>query len=70
VDLPAVPRTALRREGETVRAFVVKDGKVEERVVEPAATLGERIAVRAGLAVGDRVVVQATASVADGITVR
>ena len=70
VELPAIPRAALRKDGETVRAFVVKDGKLEERVVEPAATLGDRVALRAGLAVGDRVVADATAKVSDGVAVR
>jgi membrane fusion protein, multidrug efflux system len=70
VQLPELPRTALRKEGETVRAFVVKHGKVEERVVELAAAHGDRVAVRAGLAAGDRVVAQATANVSDGMAVR
>ena len=69
VQLAAVPRAALRKDGETMRAFVVRDGRVEERVVEAATTLGARVAVRAGLVTGDRVVAQA-ANVSDGTAVR
>jgi membrane fusion protein (multidrug efflux system) len=70
VQLPAVPRTALREDGQTSRAFVVKDGRVEERVVERAATLGDRVAIRAGLTAGDRVLAQVTPNVSDGMAVR
>jgi membrane fusion protein (multidrug efflux system) len=68
--LPVVPRSALREEGETLRAFVVKDGRVEERVLQPGPTLGDRIAIRGGITAGDRLVATPTATVSDGTAVR
>lgn len=68
--LPVVPRSALRDDGETVRAFVVKDGRIEERVVQPGAALGDRTAIRAGVAAGEQLVVQPASTISDGMAVR
>ncbi len=64
--LKVVPKTALRKDGETLRAFVVVDKHLEERVVQPGPTDGDRIAVLSGLASGKRVVAQPTDKTVDG----
>lgn len=69
LELPAVPKTALRREGSTVRAFVVKSGRLEERLVQPGAELDQQISVKAGLIAGDRVVAVLAPNVKDGVRV-
>lgn len=69
VSLPTVPREAIRQDGESARAFVVKDGKLEERVLQLGSALGERVTVKSGLAVGERVAARAGADLADGLAV-
>ena len=64
-----VPQTALWKSGETVHAFVIKHGNLEERVVHVARELGGRAAVKAGIAAGDRVVSQASQQLKDGLAV-
>jgi len=63
-----VPKSALRADGDTLRAFIVKDGRAEERVVHQERELGERAVLGAGVAAGERVVVQA-AGLEDGVAV-
>ena len=63
-----VPKSALRADGDTLRAFVVKDGRAEERVVHQEREQGERAVLGAGIAAGERVVVQA-AGLKDGVAV-
>jgi membrane fusion protein, multidrug efflux system len=63
-----VPTSALRFDGDTLRAFIVKDGRAEERVVHQEREQGERAVLGAGIAAGERVVVQA-AGLKDGVTV-
>ncbi|MFO0724460.1 MAG: efflux RND transporter periplasmic adaptor subunit [Myxococcota bacterium] len=69
VELPAVPKTALKKEGSTTRAFVVRNGHAEERLVQPGAELADQIAVKAGLESGDRIVAVLSPNVKDGIRV-
>jgi membrane fusion protein (multidrug efflux system) len=64
-----VPQTALWKSGETVRAFVIKNGHLEERVVHVARELGGRAAVKAGIAAGDRIVSDASKQLKDGLAV-
>ena len=64
-----VPQTALRKSEETVRAFVIKDGHLEERVVHVVRDLGSRAAVKAGIAAGERIVRDASKQLKDGLAV-
>lgn len=71
-----VPVSAVRAGSEisSDRVFVVKNGRVEERLVSLGGHEGtgrdEIVAVRSGLAAGERVVVPATAELRDGLAVK
>jgi RND family efflux transporter MFP subunit len=67
--LPTVLRSALRKDGDTLRAFVVTGKKLEERIVQPGPEEGERVAILSGLAAGERVVAQPTDQIVDGLDV-
>ena len=64
-----VPRAAIRTEGETSVAFIVRGDVVERRAVQPGGTDGDRVEVRAGLQPGDRVVLNPPADLTDGAKV-
>jgi membrane fusion protein (multidrug efflux system) len=64
-----VPQTVLWKSGETVRAFVIKNGHLEERVVHVARELGSRSALKAGIAAGERIVRDASKQLKDGLAV-
>jgi membrane fusion protein (multidrug efflux system) len=64
-----VPQTALWKSGETVRAFVIKNGHLEERVVHVARELGGLAAIKAGIAAGERIVRDASKQLKDGLAV-
>jgi hypothetical protein len=64
-----VPQTVLWKSGETVRAFVIKNGHLEERVVHVARELGNRSALTAGIAAGERIVRDASKQLKDGLAV-
>jgi RND family efflux transporter MFP subunit len=64
-----VPQTALRKSGETVRVFVIKNRRLEERVVHVARESDGRAAVKAGIAAGDRIVSDASKQLKDGLAV-
>jgi membrane fusion protein (multidrug efflux system) len=68
-SMVVVPQTALWKSGETMRAFVIKNGHLEERVVHVARELGGRAAVKAGIAAGDRIVSDASKQLKDGLAV-
>ena len=72
VTKPVVPKAALRTDERagTDRLFVVKDGRVEERLVETGTTQGDRVAIETGVAAGERVVLSPAAEVRDGIRVQ
>jgi multidrug efflux pump subunit AcrA (membrane-fusion protein) len=61
-----MPRTALRRDGESDVVFVVTDDKVERRAITVGMPQGERIEVMSGLSSGERVVVAGPETLADG----
>jgi RND family efflux transporter MFP subunit len=65
-----VPRSALRAEGSSTRLFAVKDGRIEERIVQPGLEREGYVAVLDGLDAGERVVIRLTEQVRDGVTVR
>ena len=61
-----VPRTAIRADGGTSYAMVVRDASVERRAIQVGGTDGDRVEVTAGLAAGERVVVSPPADLRDG----
>jgi membrane fusion protein (multidrug efflux system) len=68
--LVVVPRSAVRQEGGQSRVFVVKDGQLEERLVQLSETASpERAGVLRGVQPGERVVAQARAELKDGARV-
>jgi membrane fusion protein, multidrug efflux system len=64
-----VPRSALWKSGETLRAFVIKDGHLEERVVHVGRDLEGRTILKAGVAAGERIVREASGQLKDGLAV-
>ncbi|HET9956211.1 MAG TPA: efflux RND transporter periplasmic adaptor subunit [Polyangiaceae bacterium] len=65
-ELSVVPKESVRGAGAAARVFVVKDGRVEERVVLAAEPRGNDVPVISGLDVGERVVTSPSAEVVDG----
>jgi HlyD family secretion protein len=63
------PKTALRTDGATTVAFVVRGDVVERRAVQTGGTDGDRVEIRAGLSAGDRVVISPSAELKDGAKV-
>jgi hypothetical protein len=67
----AIPRAAVRKDGDRDIVFVVHaDGKVERRAIGLAAGTGDDAVVTSGLAAGERVVVEGPADLKDGAAVR
>ena len=64
-----VPSSALRKDGDTVRAFVVKDRHLEERIVHISRELGDRAAIKTGIVDGERLVKNVTDALRDGLEV-
>jgi membrane fusion protein (multidrug efflux system) len=64
-----VPRTALWKSGETTRAFVIKNGHLEERVVHVGRDLDGRTILKAGVVAGERIVRDASEQLKDGLAV-
>ena len=54
----AVPKAAVRRDGETDIVFVVKDGKAERRAVKVLAAEGDTARLASGVADGEQVVIE------------
>ncbi|MGZ8868281.1 MAG: efflux RND transporter periplasmic adaptor subunit [Thermoanaerobaculia bacterium] len=65
-----VPRSAVRRDGETDVIFVVSDERLERRAVKVASTEGDRVRIASGITAGDKVVVAGPPELADGDRVR
>jgi len=63
------PRSAVRTDGDTQVAFVVRGETVERRAVSTGGLDGDRVEVRAGLQPGDRVVLNPPAELTDGARV-
>lgn len=55
-SLPSVPKTAVFEQNGKQNVFVIKDGHLEQRVLQPAAEWEGRIPVLRGVATGERVV--------------
>jgi membrane fusion protein, multidrug efflux system len=71
VNRAIVPKDAVVKRGKTWRAFVIKKGEVEERVVQlgPDPSEGQR-SIKQGLTKGEKVVAKVTNEVVDGRTVQ
>lgn len=66
-SLPVVPRAAVRDDGAQKRLFVVRDGQLEERVVQLGELMGQQVGVLAGVRTGERVVTVARDDLRDGL---
>ena len=66
---PVVPATAVKREAETDRVYVVANGHAEERLVALGLRDGDVFAVMSGLNAGDRVIAPLVPGLRDGIGV-
>jgi multidrug efflux pump subunit AcrA (membrane-fusion protein) len=64
-----VPKSALRRDGETDVVFVLQEDHVERRAVKVSATVGDVARIASGVSAGETVVV-AGAELADGDAVK
>jgi HlyD family secretion protein len=64
------PASALRRDGEEARLYVVRDGRVEERRVTPGIVEGDTVEIRGGVAEGDSIVARSAAFLRPGDRVR
>lgn len=71
LELPVVPQGSLRSEEDsgTQRVFVVKDGRVEERLVQTGPAADGFVPIRAGLTNGERIVLSPPPELRDGVAV-
>jgi RND family efflux transporter MFP subunit len=66
-----VPKSAVRRDGETDIVFVVGDGnRLERRAVKVASTEGDEVKLLSGISEGERVVVEGPAELKEGQKVK
>ncbi len=72
VSVPAllVPATAVETVTGTSRVYVVKDGKVEERIVTLGETVGPLVELTSGVAAGETVAAAPKGHLSDGVEVR
>ena len=66
----SAPASALKREGDAARLYVVRDGRVEERRVTPGVVEGDKVEIKDGLAEGEDVVARAATFLRPGDRVR
>ncbi len=66
---PVVPATAVKREAEADRVYVVANGRAEERLIALGLRDGEGFAVMSGLNAGDRVIAPLVPGLHDGVSV-
>jgi membrane fusion protein (multidrug efflux system) len=69
-DTPVVPKLALREEGSTQHLFVIKNSRLEERVVETGDQTGDEIAIAKGVAAGELIVARNGSELKDGSAVQ
>jgi len=67
--LPSVPTTAVFERQNTTRVYVVVDGALEERVVQPGIEINGRLTVRDGVKPSEKVVVGNLAALKNGARV-
>lgn len=68
--LPVVPAKALRQGAGQARLFVVKDGRLEERMVQVSEVRGDVAGIIDGVTPGETVVASATSELRDGAAVK
>lgn len=68
--LPSVPASAVVGRSPSERVFVVKNSRVEERIVSTGVKSGDRVAMRKGVLAGEVVVLSPNEKLTDGATVR
>lgn len=66
----AVPREAVRRDGEQDIVLVVRDGKLERRAVRVSGSDGSKVVLQSGVSPGENVVIEGAPELADGQRVR
>jgi RND family efflux transporter MFP subunit len=64
--LVSVPRAAILESAGVQRAFVVRDGRIAERIVTIAEARGDDVIVESGLSAGDQVAVERVDELYDG----
>jgi membrane fusion protein, multidrug efflux system len=64
--LPSVPKTAVFEGNGKLNVFVVKNGVLEQRVLQPGPELAGRVTVRRGVVVGEPVVATYSAELKNG----
>ncbi len=64
-----IPKTALRMEDDKAHLFVVKSGRLEERLVELGDPKGDEVGVASGLAKGEQIINPVPAAAHDGARV-
>jgi membrane fusion protein (multidrug efflux system) len=67
--IPVVPETAVRTGSDAARVYVVRDGRLEERLVQVGVKDGADLAIVAGVKAGEKVVAKLTPEVGDGVRV-
>jgi HlyD family secretion protein len=65
-----IPKSAMRRDGETDVVFVLKDEKVERRAVQVSAAEGEIARIASGVNEGESVIIEGPPDLKDGDEVR
>jgi membrane fusion protein, multidrug efflux system len=63
---PIVPLAAIREQGSLRRVFVVRDKRIEERIVQTGEPMGDKVAVISGLKSGEQVVATIAGDIKDG----
>ncbi|HYI15176.1 MAG TPA: efflux RND transporter periplasmic adaptor subunit, partial [Thermomicrobiales bacterium] len=64
------PVTAVETISGTSRVYVIKDGKVEERIVTTGEKVGDRVEITSGVAAGDVVAADPKGRLTDGAAVK
>jgi RND family efflux transporter MFP subunit len=67
--LPSIPKEAMFEQNGKKNAFIVKDGRLEQRVVQADPEVEGRIPILKGVALGERVVVRHSAELSNGLAV-
>ncbi len=66
-DLPVVPKSAIVTRDGASHLFAVVNGRIEERAVQLAQTIGDEVVVTKGVAAGEHVVRKPTPEVKNGL---